>query len=144
MEPLAEKALHAVEKGELTIMPERFEKVCRVIMKTSFCLQYRQTVSSVFTLWLPLSSTSYIQYSTVRGFTTLLFFCLATLYGTSFAFIYLWGPKKKSFNLVPFWHLCNTHVPAIVSWIIIFTMHWKLFFFPFLLTTDLQSLAIKY
>lgn len=27
MEPLAEKALHAVEKGELTIMPERFEKV---------------------------------------------------------------------------------------------------------------------
>lgn len=42
MEPLAEKALHAVEKGEVTIMPERFEKVCRVIMKTSFCLQYRQ------------------------------------------------------------------------------------------------------
>lgn len=28
MEPLAEKALKAVEKGELTIMPERFEKVC--------------------------------------------------------------------------------------------------------------------
>ncbi|KAL5743467.1 hypothetical protein ACOSQ2_026583 [Xanthoceras sorbifolium] len=27
MEPLAEKALHAVEKGELTIMPERFEKI---------------------------------------------------------------------------------------------------------------------
>lgn len=30
MEPLAEKALRAVEKGELTIMPERFEKVCVV------------------------------------------------------------------------------------------------------------------
>ncbi|XP_031257915.1 valine--tRNA ligase, chloroplastic/mitochondrial 2 isoform X1 [Pistacia vera] len=27
MEPLAEKALRAVEKGELTIMPERFEKI---------------------------------------------------------------------------------------------------------------------
>lgn len=27
MEPLAEKALHAVENGELTILPERFEKV---------------------------------------------------------------------------------------------------------------------
>ncbi|KAG8659778.1 hypothetical protein MANES_02G076200v8 [Manihot esculenta] len=27
MEPLAEKALHAVEKGELTILPERFEKI---------------------------------------------------------------------------------------------------------------------
>lgn len=27
MEPLAEKALKAVEKGELTIMPERFEEV---------------------------------------------------------------------------------------------------------------------
>lgn len=30
MEPLAEKALQAVEKGELTIMPERFEKVCNI------------------------------------------------------------------------------------------------------------------
>ena len=28
MDSLAEKALHAVEKGELTILPERFEKVC--------------------------------------------------------------------------------------------------------------------
>jgi valyl-tRNA synthetase len=27
MEPLAEKALHAVEKGQLTILPDRFEKV---------------------------------------------------------------------------------------------------------------------
>ncbi|KAB1223315.1 Valine--tRNA ligase [Morella rubra] len=27
MEPLAEKALHAVEKGEITIIPERFEKI---------------------------------------------------------------------------------------------------------------------
>lgn len=27
MEPLAEKALHAVENGQLTILPERFEKV---------------------------------------------------------------------------------------------------------------------
>ncbi|KAK8953365.1 Valine--tRNA ligase [Platanthera guangdongensis] len=27
MEPLAEKALHAVEKGELTILPERFDKI---------------------------------------------------------------------------------------------------------------------
>ncbi|ONM27900.1 Valine--tRNA ligase chloroplastic/mitochondrial 2 [Zea mays] len=27
MEPLAEKALHAVEKGQLTILPERFEKI---------------------------------------------------------------------------------------------------------------------
>lgn len=27
MEPLAEKALQAVERGELTILPERFEKV---------------------------------------------------------------------------------------------------------------------
>ncbi|KAM7280463.1 hypothetical protein ACFE04_007597 [Oxalis oulophora] len=27
MEPLAEKALHAVEKGEITIMPDRFEKI---------------------------------------------------------------------------------------------------------------------
>ena len=27
MEPLAEKALHAVETRELTIIPERFEKV---------------------------------------------------------------------------------------------------------------------
>ncbi|XP_042396334.1 valine--tRNA ligase, chloroplastic/mitochondrial 2-like [Zingiber officinale] len=26
MEPLTEKALHAVENGELTILPERFEK----------------------------------------------------------------------------------------------------------------------
>lgn len=30
MEPLAEKALHAVEKGELTILPERFEKVSNI------------------------------------------------------------------------------------------------------------------
>lgn len=30
MEPLAEKALHAVEKGELTILPERFEKVYNI------------------------------------------------------------------------------------------------------------------
>lgn len=30
MEPLAEKALKAVEKGELNIMPDRFEKVCQV------------------------------------------------------------------------------------------------------------------
>lgn len=29
MEPLAEKALQAVEKGDLTILPERFEKVCK-------------------------------------------------------------------------------------------------------------------
>ncbi|CAN1133125.1 Valine--tRNA ligase, chloroplastic/mitochondrial 2 [Linum perenne] len=29
MESLAEKALHAVQKGELTVMPERFEKVCK-------------------------------------------------------------------------------------------------------------------
>lgn len=28
MEPLAEKALRAVEKGDLKIIPERFEKVC--------------------------------------------------------------------------------------------------------------------
>ena len=28
METLAEKALRVVEKGELTIIPERFEKVC--------------------------------------------------------------------------------------------------------------------
>jgi hypothetical protein len=27
MEPLAEKALSAVEKGQLIILPERFEKV---------------------------------------------------------------------------------------------------------------------
>jgi valyl-tRNA synthetase len=27
MEPLAERALQAVEKGQLTILPERFEKV---------------------------------------------------------------------------------------------------------------------
>jgi hypothetical protein len=27
MEPLAEKALSSVEKGQLTILPERFEKV---------------------------------------------------------------------------------------------------------------------
>jgi hypothetical protein len=31
MEPLAEKALQAVEKGELTIIPERFEKVCPLL-----------------------------------------------------------------------------------------------------------------
>lgn len=30
MESLAEKALQAVEKGELTIMPERFEKACNI------------------------------------------------------------------------------------------------------------------
>ena len=35
MEPLAEKALKAVEKGELTIMPERFEKVH---MFVKFCV----------------------------------------------------------------------------------------------------------
>lgn len=29
MEPLAEKALRAVEKGDLTIIPERFEKVLK-------------------------------------------------------------------------------------------------------------------
>ncbi|CAA6658462.1 unnamed protein product [Spirodela intermedia] len=29
MEPLAEKALHAVDKGELTIIPDRFEKIYR-------------------------------------------------------------------------------------------------------------------
>ncbi|CAN1777747.1 Valine--tRNA ligase, chloroplastic/mitochondrial 2 [Linum perenne] len=33
MESLAEKALHAVQKGELTVMPERFEKV--YIFRTS-------------------------------------------------------------------------------------------------------------
>jgi len=27
MEPLAEKALHAAENGQLTILPDRFEKV---------------------------------------------------------------------------------------------------------------------
>lgn len=27
MEPLAEKALQAVDKGEITVVPERFEKV---------------------------------------------------------------------------------------------------------------------
>ncbi|KHG07904.1 Valine--tRNA ligase [Gossypium arboreum] len=27
MQPLAEKALLAIEKGELTIIPERFEKI---------------------------------------------------------------------------------------------------------------------
>lgn len=32
MEPLAEKALEAVEKGELTIIPERFEKVCHFLL----------------------------------------------------------------------------------------------------------------
>lgn len=37
MEPLAEKALEAVRKGDLTIMPERFEKV-RMISLTK--LQY--------------------------------------------------------------------------------------------------------
>lgn len=31
MEPLAEKALEAVKKGELTIMPERFEKVINIL-----------------------------------------------------------------------------------------------------------------
>lgn len=29
MDPLAEKALLAVENKELTIIPERFEKVCK-------------------------------------------------------------------------------------------------------------------
>lgn len=37
MEPLAEKALHAVEKGELKIMPERFEKVCKIKNNALFC-----------------------------------------------------------------------------------------------------------
>jgi hypothetical protein len=32
METLAEKALRVVEKGELTIIPERFEKVCGYIL----------------------------------------------------------------------------------------------------------------
>lgn len=32
MEPLAEEALQAVEKGELTIMPERFEKVFMILL----------------------------------------------------------------------------------------------------------------
>lgn len=36
MEPLAEKALKAVEKGELAIMPERFEKVYKVT--GNFCV----------------------------------------------------------------------------------------------------------
>jgi hypothetical protein len=36
MEPLAEKALRAVEKGELTIMPERFEKVCKIKKNSLF------------------------------------------------------------------------------------------------------------
>jgi len=31
MEPLAEKALRAVETGELTILPERFEKVLLIM-----------------------------------------------------------------------------------------------------------------
>jgi short-subunit dehydrogenase len=34
METLAEKALRVVEKGELTIIPERFEKVCGYIFCT--------------------------------------------------------------------------------------------------------------
>lgn len=49
MEPLAENALKVVEKGELTIMPERFEKVYKFIIffcfigfdyliMTSFCI----------------------------------------------------------------------------------------------------------
>jgi len=38
MEPLAEKALRAVEKGELTIMPERFEKVCKIKTNSLSCL----------------------------------------------------------------------------------------------------------
>lgn len=35
MEPLAESALQAVEKGDLTIIPERFEKVVQF-----YCLSY--------------------------------------------------------------------------------------------------------
>lgn len=35
MEPLAEKALRAVEKGDLKIIPERFEKVCTIMYLAS-------------------------------------------------------------------------------------------------------------
>lgn len=52
MEPLAEKALCAVEKGELKIIPERFEKVHVSLLhwrtgdefkppQPSFCLYYQ-------------------------------------------------------------------------------------------------------
>lgn len=34
MEPLAEKALQAVEKGDLKIIPERFEKVSEILAST--------------------------------------------------------------------------------------------------------------
>jgi valyl-tRNA synthetase len=34
MEPLAEKALRAVDEGQLTILPERFEKVLHEFTST--------------------------------------------------------------------------------------------------------------
>ena len=47
MEPLAEKALQAVERGELTIMPERFEKV--FLVNYLFILWY-MTPAGIFKL----------------------------------------------------------------------------------------------
>lgn len=41
MESLAEKALQAVEKGELTIMPERFEKACNLIYLIPFVFAHQ-------------------------------------------------------------------------------------------------------
>ena len=49
MEPLAEKALQAVERGELTIMPERFEKV---FMINYLFIQQHMTPSGGFELLL--------------------------------------------------------------------------------------------
>lgn len=54
MEPLAEKALHAVEKGDLKIIPERFEKVCKLYLNLkigSYCLQPDLTDNNTRNIW---------------------------------------------------------------------------------------------
>jgi hypothetical protein len=47
MEPLAEKALRAVENGQLTILPERFEKV----LMNSLLLFREIVIYSTFMNW---------------------------------------------------------------------------------------------
>ncbi|KAI5670074.1 hypothetical protein M9H77_10438 [Catharanthus roseus] len=64
MEPLAEKALRAVEKGELTIMPERFEKVYKV---TSHCTFTDFTFLLFFLLFLFLCFSSFFSGNYIWG-----------------------------------------------------------------------------
>jgi hypothetical protein len=55
MEPLAEKALHAVENGQLTILPERFEKVlheCTLLERVICLYDYELAKSGLLNVFL--------------------------------------------------------------------------------------------